>query len=239
MQPFFKHFGGKHRLSSRLPPPLPGLPVIECFAGSAGYSCRYEPEVALLYDLDETVCAAWSYLISANAADVLRLPLLGVGQQVKEVFDDPGAAALIYKRLGQHGQPSIQGSWGMSHLLEQSSRGWSQTARARLAEQVHLVNRWQIHRESYTSAPDIEATWIFDPPYTSTLGDHYKHARSGLDIAELRDFAHSRRGIVICHDAIDGDHSWMVGKVRGITRTVPRGTKTRTSTEVYSVSMVT
>jgi hypothetical protein len=44
MQPFFLYYGGKSRLAEKLGPPQRNH-VIEPFAGSAGYSCFWEPNL--------------------------------------------------------------------------------------------------------------------------------------------------------------------------------------------------
>jgi hypothetical protein len=47
MKPLFLLYGGKHNLANRLGPPQREH-VIEPFAGSAGYSCFWEPRKVTL-----------------------------------------------------------------------------------------------------------------------------------------------------------------------------------------------
>lgn len=56
MRPFFKRYGSKWRLSSKLFAPPPGLVIVEPFAGAAGYSTLYGAgRTVVLVDTDQKV----------------------------------------------------------------------------------------------------------------------------------------------------------------------------------------
>jgi hypothetical protein len=77
MQPFFLYYGGKWRLAERLGPPQRDH-VIEPFAGSAGYSCFWEPKKVTLIERDPVVHSVWKFLQKASpselSSDVDELP---------------------------------------------------------------------------------------------------------------------------------------------------------------------
>ena len=69
MQPFFLYYGGKWRLAERLGPPQRHH-VIEPFAGSAGYSCFWEPKKVTLIERDPLVVGVWKFLKASFASRV-------------------------------------------------------------------------------------------------------------------------------------------------------------------------
>jgi hypothetical protein len=73
MQPFFLYYGGKWRLADRLGPPQRDH-VIEPFAGSAGYSCFWEPKKVTLIERDPLVYGVWKFLQKVSPSELLRLP---------------------------------------------------------------------------------------------------------------------------------------------------------------------
>src|ERR1043165_2708454 len=50
LRPLFKWYGSKWSSSKHYPAPLPGLPVFEPFAGSAGYALRHHRHDVVLWD---------------------------------------------------------------------------------------------------------------------------------------------------------------------------------------------
>src|SRR5215469_2285452 len=73
MQPFFLYYGGKWRLAEKLGPPQRDH-VIEPFAGSAGYSCFWEPKKVTLIERDPIVFGVWKFLKRVSPAELRRLP---------------------------------------------------------------------------------------------------------------------------------------------------------------------
>ena len=58
--------------------------VVEPFAGSAGYSCFWEPRQVTLIEKDERVYGLWRYLSKASPREIMRLP-----SQVSHLDDLP------------------------------------------------------------------------------------------------------------------------------------------------------
>jgi hypothetical protein len=76
---------------------------------------------------------------------------------------------------------------------------WGQKIRARIAGQVGRIKDWTIIEGDYTLAPDIEAHWFIDAPY-SIAGRHYRV--NGIDYAHLAEWCRQRRGFIqVCESS--------------------------------------
>ncbi len=56
IRPFFSYFGAKWRLAPRYPAPAHRT-IVEPFAGSAGYACRYPDHRVILVERDPVIAA--------------------------------------------------------------------------------------------------------------------------------------------------------------------------------------
>ena len=202
MRPFFSYFGSKWRLSLRLPPPAHAR-IVEPFAGSAGYSTRYGADrEVLLVDIDERICALWSYLIGASEREVLRLPLLRRGQTTRELRGICDEARDLIGFWISHGTnaPRVTPSAWMWEEGAASSY-WGEAIRARTASQLQYIRRWRVVCGDYTEARVRgRATWMVDPPY-QVLGAHYVHGADGIDFRALASWCRARRGQVLVTEA--------------------------------------
>jgi hypothetical protein len=198
MKPFFSYYGAKWRAAGSYPAPDPGRLVVECFAGSAGYSVRHEPKRALLIDAYEPIVGVWQYLIKASPDEILALPDLEPGQSVDDL-DVPQEARWLAgfwihrgaARPGKHQTSFAHQQW------DHRKATWDQRARARIAGQLGKIRGWEARLGSYDSAPDVEATWFVDPPYQFVKR---KYATAFSDYEALGAWCRSRHGTVIACD---------------------------------------
>lgn len=194
-RPFFQYFGGKWRSSAKHYP-APRYPtIVEPFAGSAGYSCRYADRDVILIEKGEQLARLWGWLIGAEAEDIMAVPLLEPGEETR--LGDERTELFLSLSVHPGGgvrrcPPSATGQNGGS--------GWYERKRSRVASDVHKINHWAVLCGDYTLAPDIEATWFIDPPYQQIgTGKKYEHDRSGINYAELAEWCKSRRGqVIVC-----------------------------------------
>jgi len=69
--------------------------------------------------------------------------------------------------------------------------------RRRIAEQVRGISHWRVIEGEYHDAPDIEATWFVDPPYSTKAGSYYPHQPESFDA--LGEWCRHRRGqVIVC-----------------------------------------
>ena len=203
LPPLFSYFGAKHRTAKLYPPPV-GDTIIEPFAGSAAYACRYPEKRVILYDKYPVIAGIWDYLIKATTEEILALPLIQPGELVSDMPICQEAKWLIGFHVGQGSQcprnkPSPMANW---HLNKNplASDTWSAGSRARIAHAVPKIKHWRIHCASYDAAPDIEATWFVDPPYQGA-GIHYKESSKQIDFARLGEWCRQRKGrVIVCEN---------------------------------------
>jgi hypothetical protein len=224
MRPFWRYFGGKWRASGKLyPPPDPDLLIVEPFAGAAGYSTRHAHRQVILVEKDECVAGVWRYLINADPAEIEQLPLLDADHNPDadpRTFDIPVAA--------QH----LIGFWlntGTTHpgfKLTGRNRKWrtaggklrggfTEDARARIAQQVPLIKEWRVVEGDYLAAPAVEATWFVDPPYVG-MGYRYRCGSAGIDYMALGVFCLAQRGPIIVCEGPGAD--WLPFEKAGIIK---------------------
>ena len=200
MRPFWKYYGGKWRLAPTYGKPR-GDVIIEPFAGSAGYSVRFNAPRVILIDSDPVVVAVWRYLIGASAIEINALPDIAVNTTV----DDYGLcqeAAWFVGFWMNSGVPTPRKSpsaWVRSEKRRKGS--WGPVVRSRIASQLQDIRHWDVAHGPYTSAPDIAATWFVDPPYQGRRGAAYRHGSKNLDYEALALWCRSRKGNAIVCEA--------------------------------------
>lgn len=219
MRPFLSFYGAKWRSAGWYAAPAHDV-VVEPFAGSAGYSVYHGVRRAVLVELDPVIAAVWRYLIAVDPAELLRLPDVGPDQVIADLPVAEEARWLIGFWLGRGiTHPARRPAKWNADILRgtkwQDSRSatWGAELRARLARQVEHVREWQIIEGSYEQAPDIEATWFVDPPYS---GAGRKYRCHDLDRVPLADWCRARRGqVIVC----EGPHAkWLPFRHLGVAR---------------------
>lgn len=204
-RPFLSFYGAKWRMASRLPPPAYPL-IIEPFAGSLGYSVRHGASGKVLgVERDPTIAAVWRWLFSASPDDVRNLPLLDPDNDVRLLTGlDPAARGLIgfWLNKGMTAPCNRPSKWMRNPLPGRLETFWGEGIRERIARQLPLIADWSIIEGDYTESPDVEATWLIDPPYQGAPGSRYKFGNKGIDYAALGEWCRSRRGqVIVCEHA--------------------------------------
>jgi hypothetical protein len=188
LKQFFSFFGSKVGLSRHYPPPAFGT-VIEPFAGSAGYACRYPDEEVLLYDIDPCIVRIWEFLIRATRQDVLSLPLMPV--DVFKLSQAERDFIGFWWRRSDNRPAKKPGPWALSGKYAESF--WSERTRLRIGNQVERVNHWKIKLASYKDIPVVAGTWFVDPPY-QLAGKKYTFGSKLIDYTSLAEWVKSLPG---------------------------------------------
>lgn len=220
LHPFWCYYGGKHRLAPSYPPPL-FRTIVEPFAGAAGYSLRYPDRKVVLVERYHVIAEIWRFLIAAKASEVLSIPC------VDNIDDLPlrvpqGARWLVgFAMNNGTTTPRRTLSSGLRKLRAQGRRmaGWTEDRRAMVASQVSAIRHWRVIEGDYTAAPDIEATWFVDPPYSGHAGRHYVHGPSQLSYTALALWAATRRGQVIACESLGAE--WLPFSAHADTKAGP------------------
>lgn len=212
----FSYYGSKSKLVDYYPPPKHGL-IIEPFAGSARYALKYWDREVILIDKYEIVVRIWKWLQKCSPADILKLPILKEGENIRDYKLDCEEA---YWYMG-----FVIAAASQSPRKKASSRATTQrpkriATRLRVcAENLHKIKHWNIVQGSFNDAPDVAATWFVDPPYEN--GGHvYVKSNKNIDFIALANWCRSLSGqVIVCENT---QATWMdfkpLVKMQGCTR---------------------
>ncbi len=199
--PLFKWFGSKWLASKRYPHPLNG-PILEPFAGGAGYSLRHASHPVYLAESDQNILELWQWLTICTPSDVLSIPI-----------DNPEGSSILEMNLSR-GQSLLLKNWQRTNNVSEcwtvSPWGnkpgqWTLNCRNRVAQDSLLVKHWNVDIEDGFSllesdmALDTSATWLIDPPY---LYNYRYKGGSRFDYDRLAAAVNALRGQVIACEAI-------------------------------------
>jgi len=200
VKPFFSYYGAKWTAAKHLGPPRRNV-VVEPFAGSAAYSVRWEPRVAHLFDVSEEIVTLWDWLINGSANDVERIP--DAFDAIDDVMSLPVGPSLLVRFWIAKGRAEASGTlspWYFRYRNANDCKVWGPAVKRRIVKQKPMIAHWTITQASYMNAPDIEAHWHVDPPYSGAPGRRYPH--NAFDFGALAEWCRSRRGAV---DACEND----------------------------------
>lgn len=199
MWPFFTFYGGKWRAAPRYPYPHCDV-IVEPFAGAAGYAVRHHAKRVILVEKDPVIAALWRYLIAATPDTINALPLIRMDESVFDlnVCDEARSLIGFWLNKGSASPCKTPSAWMREGLRPKSF--WGPEIRARIASQVEGISHWTCIEGDYSLAPDIEATWFIDPPY-SNAGMLYRHSASSIDFQRLGTWCQSRKGhVMVCEN---------------------------------------
>ena len=199
-------YGGKYLMAAKRLVPPQRAHVVEIFAGSAGFSCFFEPRQVTLIERDPVIYGVWDFLQQSSAEDIRRLPL-----DVHKVDDlSPRVCQEARWLIGfwlNHGiaiPAKTRSKWARQIAAKDVSdfRGgdgdtaaewtnfWGREVRERLAHNVTRIKHWTIIHDSWENAPDIrDAHWHVDPPY-ERAGRSYKFNQ--VDYTALAEWCYER-----------------------------------------------
>lgn len=189
----FSYYGSKSKIVDLYPRPKYGK-IIEPFAGSARYSLKYFDREILLVDKYPVIVDLWNYLKQASENDILSLPDVNAGDDIREMNLDPGARLLIgFCINGGSTEPKSIGT----DNINRNFNSWNRDKK-RIAKELYKIRHWEIRLGSYEDLENELATWFIDPPY-QVGGELYKV--SGIDYSHLAKWSRSRLGhVIVCEN---------------------------------------
>lgn len=201
------YYGSKSKIIKYYPRPKYGK-IIEAFCGSARYALEYYDREILLVDKYPVIIEVWKYLQAASEKDILSLPDIKDGENIKELKLDRGAELLIgFCINGGSAQPKLTATPKKKIKLEDRSSGyrllnfnsWNRDKR-RIARDLYKIRKWEIRLGSYEDIPNQEAVWFIDPPYQYG-GEYYRVNNKTIDYSALASWSRDRLGqVIVCEN---------------------------------------
>ena len=194
----FSYYGSKSKIIQHYPSPTHDK-IIEPFAGSARFALRYFEKDVLLVDKNEQVIKVWRFLQSASPKDILGLPKLTKGLDIRKLSLSD-IEKLFLSFFAASGRPSNIVTSFMCHYNGNQNRF------KKIAENLYKIKHWKVMHGSYDDLQNENATWFIDPPYQFG-GEHYKESNKNLDFKKLKKWIFERYGQKIVCENTKAD--WM------------------------------
>lgn len=200
----FAYYGAKHNLATKYPAPS-HTTIIEPFAGSAAYSLRWASDSThvILYDLDQQVIELWHRVQHITVDELQHID--------HHITNDTHTTDPLIAATG--GSETLKATLsGKQRAITPRMRQEWPTVRRRILRSLPRIKHWDIRHGTYHDAPDIEATWFIDPPYsvhnlgytslTSASGNAYRHGAQGINYEHLAEWCQTRDGqTIVCEQA--------------------------------------
>ena len=186
----FSYYGSKSKIVQYYPQPTHDK-IIEPFAGSARYSLRYWEKDILLVDKYRVIVDIWHYLQRASQKDILGLPRLEKGDNIRN-FNISKEESLFISYLIARGISVPQYKVGNFNSMDSDLK--------RIASDLYKIKHWKIIHCSYEALQNENATWFIDPPYQ--FGGHkYKEPNKNINFHSLSIWSKSRQGqVIVCEN---------------------------------------
>jgi hypothetical protein len=174
--------------------------ICEPYAGGAAYALRHSEHEVVLCEREKNLVELWPWLIrEATEHDVRDIPVgVPVGTDIRTLGLSQGQALLLktWQRTNNVGDCWTISPWG------DRPGQWTQSTRARVAEEVGAVKHWRfcddVDGMDLIETLDLDATWFVDPPYQHNYG----YGQPPIDYARLATALLVRRDHVIVCEAV-------------------------------------
>ena len=194
----WSYYGRKSKVIKYYPDPIYDY-IAEPFAGTAVYSLHKDnwKKKVLLVDKDPIIIGLWKYLQQANPKDILSLPEVSKGDDIRNHFhlcDEERWLMGFWINRGSKAPKNIVTKWG-------GNNGYWKKTKENIAENLYKISHWKICLGSYNQIKNKSATWFIDPPYQFG-GENYVYSNKSIDFDELLKWCKSREGqIIVCENS--------------------------------------
>ena len=191
----FSYYGAKTKIVDLYPAPTHST-IVEPFAGSARYSLKHHEHDVILYETFEKPFRIWQFLIQATEKDILSLPDLNLGDDVRnfKTLSDPERWLMGYQIQRGSARPGC--------IVNERCR-WN-TDKLRIAKEVSKVKHWKIFQSSGLEADWNDATFFVDPPY---MVQKHGYNHRNVDYSLIKEKLMNGRGqFIVCGNS---DDTWL------------------------------
>jgi 16S rRNA G966 N2-methylase RsmD len=197
------YYGSKSKIVNKYPKPTKDL-IIEPFAGSAKYALRYWEKDVILIEKYDVVYKIWKWLQQCSSNDILKLPILKQGDNLKDFTFDCEEAKMFMGYLTAQGVAKPQDKAVFRATTHRPN--WIKYSLERMSKDIEKIRHWDIRNCDYTEVYNFDATWFIDPPYQYG-GEHYPMSNKDIDFEWLAEWCKNRNGEVIVCENTKAD--WM------------------------------
>lgn len=134
----FSYYGSKSKVIQFYPKPRFDK-IIEPFAGSARYALKYWDREIIIIEKNDVIFRIWEYLQSASEKDILGLPKLKQGDDIRALNLSQIEKEFLGMMFGSVGSPSP--CWTVSPFGDAHFRGDSL---GKVAKNLFKIKHWQI-----------------------------------------------------------------------------------------------
>ena len=188
----FSYYGAKTKIVDLYPQPKYNK-IVEPFAGSARYALKYFDKEVVLYEIYPKVFAIWEYLIKATKSDILNLPNLKIGDDIRKFTQLSNVEKWLIGYQLQRGN-------ARPGCIVNSRCRWNEDKK-RIANEVHKIKHWKIYNESGLYHEWSNATYFVDPPYTV---QKHGYTEGKIDYSLILDKVNNGSGqFIVCGNSDD------------------------------------
>lgn len=190
----WSYYGTKTNVAKLYPKPRYDK-IIEPFAGTARYSLRYFENDIHLVDKYEVMIRIWKWLQKCQPDDILKLPVMKIGEKIQDQKIGIPEADLLLGFLCGYATVSPRKTMTAAKLTDRPN--FLEFTYNRIAKNLFKIRHWKIECADYASIGNEECCWFIDPPYQFMGGSHYVHGSDGINYLELGEWTRSRMGQII------------------------------------------
>lgn len=202
----FPYFGAKRLNQIKYYPEPSHNTIIEPFAGSARYSFNYWQKEIILYDIDPMVCNVWKYLQKSTPGSILKLPDIGLGEQIPDYLNDEekwliGMSIAVTDKPRKTATTFNHWNYKNRYISKyyNNSANPKKSVKWRIAINLHKIKHWKIYNKDYREIKNNLVTWFIDAPY-QVGGSRYKFNK--IDYSHLSRWIQKRNGqVIVCENS--------------------------------------
>jgi site-specific DNA-adenine methylase len=190
----WSYYGSKTNIIKHYPKPEHSK-IIEPFAGTAKYSLEYFDREVVIVDKYPVIVGIWKHLQKCSPEDILRLPRLNAGDELKNIKFDCQEELDLMGYVIAFGGVSPRNKVSPRSIIRPNHINYTLN---RIASELYKIKHWDIRLGSYEDLPNENATWFIDPPYQ--IGGHaYKFGNKEIDFDSLGKWCKNRSGqVIVC-----------------------------------------
>lgn len=186
------YFGTKTKIIQHYPEPDHDR-IREPFCGMARYALRYFERDVWINDEYPIIAKAWQWITQASRQEIHALPVLKVGQDLREIKSLSEGERIVL------GFTVNQGAAYPRNVVTKRAKHSIPRLKVQLLKYCGLLRHWRVTCGCYSKMVNSVATWYVDPPYQFMGAHHYVHSSDKINYPLLGRWCQERQGqVIVC-----------------------------------------